>query len=150
MILLKHRRKSHLFNKKALSAVITTMLFVSASFALGILYSQWTLGPWSKNLETQDQWTQTRTDKMKEWMVIESVSLNRSVQPNCTLTVRNIGRIPINISSVYIDGNLTLSPDTEIAVGSVAIFQISVTENPHNFKVVTSKGSSINMAWAPE
>jgi hypothetical protein len=146
---LKHRTKNHFINKKAFSAIITTMLFISASFALGILYFQWTLGPWSKNIATQDQWTQTRTDKMKEIMVIESVSLNKSVQPNCTLIVRNVGRIPIIISSVYVDGNLTLSPNTEITVGTIAIFQISVTNNPHNFKVVTSKGSSTNIAWAP-
>jgi hypothetical protein len=147
---LKHRTTIHFINNKAFSAIITTMLLVSASFTLGILYFQWTLGPWSKNLAMQDQWTQTRANNMKEMIVIESVSLNKSVQPNCTLTVRNVGKIPLIISSVYVDGNLTLSPNTEITVGAATIFQISVTNNPHTFKVVTSNGSSTNIAWVPE
>lgn len=153
MITLKHSRKRLLTNKKAVSVVIMTMFFVSATFAIGILFYEWSQGAWGKSVAGADAWTQRRISSMNEGFVIESVGLDKSAvapNPNCSITVRNIGSTPLTVSSVYVDGILATTPNSNIAVNSYAVFKISVSIYiPHTIKIVTSNGTSAIVVWAP-
>jgi len=164
MIALKRVGRNRLSSKKAVSAVVTTMFFITAAFGLGIVYFQWALGLWSNSLGAADQWTQSGINNMRELLVIETVWLNRSAQPNCSLTVRNIGVTPVTLAAVYtdgtpssvattayVDGTPALSPpNTKLAVGQLVVFKISVTNTPHTFKIVTSKGNNVIVVWKPQ
>jgi archaellum component FlaF (FlaF/FlaG flagellin family) len=146
MIDLKNVGKALLSKKKAFSAVVTTMLFVSAACTLGIIYYEWAQTSWSNSLGMTDEWAQRRADNMKEYVVIESVWFSSG---QAKLMVRNVGVTPISVRTIYVDGTLVLSPNTNLAVGQVAVFTLSVVNGPHTFKIVTSEGSSVSVMWAP-
>ena len=145
---LKHVRKTILSNEKAFSSIITTMLFLSLAVTAGILCYSWAMASWSNSVGGVDQWTQRRADNMKENLVIESVWFNRTTGI-ANLTVRNVGVTPTTVSSVYVDGVLVLSPNKSIKVGQAAFFTMSVAKETHTFKIVTLKGSSASVVWAP-
>jgi flagellin-like protein len=148
------RRASKRVSRKAVSPVVATVILVLISVVAGVMLWLWVSGFTSAATAQQPA--------LNERIKIDSVKVDET-KSELNVYVRNVGSIPVTISSVYIvtyngtyvEGSSQLSGTTTISPGDVSEITMSVTLGNYQpgviytVRVVTKNGveASYNFVW---
>ena len=153
-------------SKRALSAIVSTILMVNIIIAMFVLIFAGFVPTISLTQSQANLWYNSQADSSRERLSIEMVVFNGTTASNKNITafVRNVGPIDVKIIAAYVNGTLQNSVQPTLTGGYpiyveagsaryVAPFQIKynwVGNVTYTVKLATARGNSdVSMAKAP-
>ena len=151
MLPLTVRKRSKLRNRRGISAVVTSVLLVSAVSMMGMFLVSWSNASFALQRLNVAEETSDRINQVKESFVLEDVWFFSNITGKyANVTVRNTGDLAVTIDSIYVNNTIVASTSEVIAIGNVATIDIPVSwgqGKPQDVWVQTERGTEAKQVW---
>lgn len=140
--------KRSLKSKRAISAVIATLLMINIALVLGVLVYAWASGLFGAWLAGSETYFQSRGEAMEEAIALENLRFDAdAANYKFNLTVRNVGKRDVWIAAIYLNGTNVVS-QVDLAWNSVGELVMAESGGLHAGAYHLLVGDSITFAFA--
>lgn len=140
-------------SRKAISTIMANLTMLIIVVSLSSLLFVWATSSFGAYTGGAGYWFSSRSIANQERLSVESVFFSGTSHNTVTLYLRNVGTIPVTVSSVYINSTL-YQPSTQVLVGQVQpVGPITLTGQTwakgdvQTVTVATLRGTLITTTW---
>ena len=91
-------------NKRGISVAISSVIMVAAVIAVGLTVVAWTTSTFAREQQETSEFFSNRGEALQENFVIEDVWFYSTPSKGVNVTVRNVGTVDMNLTSIRFDG----------------------------------------------